>query len=106
MSKKPNKLPTHIDLLLVLPPPDAEAPSIECPDDIIHGSQYILSLSVDDDTDSSPDLVCDPAVGTVINQSGVTQVSCTVTDHAGRSATCDFTVTIGRNKIKFSWSEL
>ncbi len=80
---------------------DAESPSITCPSNVVSATdsgQCSALVNYSDPTASdncsgvgSP--VCNPPSGSAFPQ-GVTTVNCTVTDAAGNSSACQFTITV------------
>jgi hypothetical protein len=78
-------------------PPDLEAPRIFVPDPIVIASQVPEGATVGyevrviDDIDPHPALVCTPAAGSLFPL-GLSTVTCTATDAAGRTSTASFTV--------------
>ncbi|HJQ24044.1 MAG TPA: HYR domain-containing protein [Blastocatellia bacterium] len=80
---------------------DDQAPSITCPAPIIRSTDPDLCTAIvtfaPTATDNCPlpqnAVVCNPASGTAFAK-GVTDVTCTVTDGAGLTASCTFTVTV------------
>ena len=79
---------------------DVTAPSITCPLDVTvdctspsGASVTFPTLSVSDNCDASPTVVCNPASGSIFPL-GTTQVTCTATDASGNSAQCTFNVMV------------
>ncbi len=81
---------------------DTEDPNITCPSNVSQGTdpnqcQAVVNYPAPTATDNCPlgggAVVCSPASGSVFPK-GTTTVNCTVTDAAGRTDTCSFTVTV------------
>lgn len=82
-----------------LPQPDTTPPIIQCPGNIVAGTDLgqcsaVVGFSVSSTDDSgSVTIVCDPPSGSAFPK-GSTTVNCSATDAAGNIATCSFTVTV------------
>jgi hypothetical protein len=85
---------------------DLVPPALECPASItVHdrlpngpGEVVDFTITASDDVDPSPSVVCTPLSGSLF-PTGRTLVTCTATDHTGKSTTCTFPVTVvGRKK--------
>jgi len=73
-------------------------PKITCPENITKPQDpgvctAVTTFSPTFSDDTSASVVCDPPSGTAF-PIGVTTDTCTVTDQAGLSASCSFTVTV------------
>lgn len=82
---------------------DLEAPVLSCPAAITvaeglsgaPGAIVTFSVSATDDLDPDPLVECVPPSGSVFPR-GITLVSCTATDDAGRQSSCSFPVNVER----------
>jgi hypothetical protein len=78
---------------------DVSAPSISVPDDFsvaadsASGATVDYSVTVTDNADPSPSLVCSPASGTLL-PFGATTVTCDAEDASGNTASASFIVTV------------
>jgi hypothetical protein len=82
---------------------DTVGPDLTVPTETIHVDHddefgaivyYSAEVSVTDTVDPSPDLVCDPASGTLF-PTGTTTVECTATDSSGNATMASFDVEVG-----------
>ena len=81
---------------------DEEDPTITCPLDMTAPTDIGVNNAVvtwldpvvTDNSGQSLTVVCVPESGSTFPLDVVTTVTCTVTDDAGNSAACDFTVTV------------
>jgi hypothetical protein len=86
--------------------PDTSPPTITCPAPIVvkdplgtpRGEIVTYSVTVVDEQDLGPSLVCTPPSGSLFPP-GTTTVTCTATDFSGNQATCQFTVSV-RSKLR------
>ncbi|XP_022111822.1 uncharacterized protein LOC110991038 [Acanthaster planci] len=84
---------------------DKEAPELECPivmtEPVDEGQSYatveFLLPKVRDNTDSEPDVNCEPSSGDQFDI-GETPVLCTATDDAGNVGDCSLTITVEDNE--------
>ncbi len=76
-----------------------DAPEISCPAEVLadcsgpNGAVVTFVVTATDDNDPSPDIVCNPASGSLFPP-GETVVICTATDEAGHSTSCEFPVIV------------
>jgi hypothetical protein len=88
-----------VSVLLNQSVPDTQAPAITTPGDIVvdttspTGMAVSYAVSVTDDRDHFPSLVCVPASGSTFPV-GLTTVSCSALDHAGNTSTASFTIRV------------
>lgn len=88
-----------VSVLLNQSVPDTTAPTITTPGDISvdttapAGAAVAYNVSVSDDRDKFPSIVCVPASGSTFPV-GETTVNCSGLDHAGNTSTASFKVTV------------
>ena len=81
-------------------PPDTTPPTITCPQPVtrpctsVAGAVVEFEVSVQDDVDPNPVVVCVPASGSTFAL-GATSVFCTAADASGNTSACSFDITVG-----------
>ncbi|XP_072025139.1 uncharacterized protein [Amphiura filiformis] len=82
---------------------DQQRPSITCPPDITRSTDIISweKPIVSDNIDTSLHVVCDPPTDSIF-ELGQTTVTCTATDDAGLSASCEFRVFVDQQAPQIS----
>ena len=83
--------------------PDTSPPVLRCPDFVFvsetdrggldPGEHVTFSVTVSDDQDPEPDVVCTPPSGSFFPR-GTTQVQCMATDASGNQVRCEFPVIV------------
>ena len=78
---------------------DQQNPMITCPSDMtVSSSQVTWQNPVSTDNfDMQPDISCSPSSNSMFAVGMTTPVTCMATDNAGNTATCTFSVTVGKN---------